>query len=400
MPHAPPLAGERVAFTGTLASMTHRDAHARVVENGGVAGEHVSRQTSMLVIGEEGWPLEPDGKPSVKLQYAERLNAEGLDIRIVRESEWLGFVGLDGRRGELHRRCTPAMLSQMLDISVHEIRRWERSGLIKAVAHVCRLPFFDFQEVAGARRLADLVDAGVPVREIQASLARLESVMGVGSRPLAQLDILAADKHLLYRDAEGRLKTTAGQRLFDFDGPPPADAPVGETISLPVREVPSRDDWTARDWFEEGRRLADAGELAPAIESFRMSLLDDHDAPEVQFHLAEAQYRQGNVHAALERYHVATELDHNYLEAWTQIGCLLAELDRLAEAIDAFDVAIDIHPDYPDAHLHKAESLHQAGRTAEAVPHWQKYLEFDQTGPWAEAARKRLEEAGGMPACE
>src|SRR5579872_6167117 len=58
------------------------------------------------------------------------------------------------------------MLSRMLDISVHEIRRWERTGLIKAVAHVCRLPFFDFQEVAGARRLAELVDAGVPVREI------------------------------------------------------------------------------------------------------------------------------------------------------------------------------------------------------------------------------------------
>src|SRR5262245_39881947 len=192
----PPLAGERVAFTGTLASMTHKDAHARVVESGGTATEHVSRQTTMLVIGEEGWPLEPDGQPSVKLRHVERLNAEGLDIRIVRESEWLGFVGLDSRREELHRRCTPAMLSRMLDTPVHTVTGWERMGRMKAVAHVCRLPYFDFQEAAGARRLAELVDAGVPVREIQASLARLESVIGIGSRPLAQLDILAADKRL------------------------------------------------------------------------------------------------------------------------------------------------------------------------------------------------------------
>ncbi len=395
LPQSPPLAGERLAFTGTLSSMTHKEAHARVVEAGGVATEHVSRQTTMLVIGEEGWPLEENGEPSVKLQHVERLRGEGLDIRIVSESDWLGFVGLDGRRGELHRRCTPAMLSQMLGVSVHQIRRWERTGLIKAVSHVCRLPFFDFQEVASARRLAELVEAGVPVKEIQCSLARLESVVGVGSRPLAQLDILATDHHLAYRDDRGRLKMASGQRLFDFAGPPPAEPADAETLAFPVKDAPERSEWKAHEWFEEGRRLADAGDLAPAVEALRMSLMEEADAPEVQFHLAEALYRQGNIQAALERFHIALELDHNYLEAWTQIGCIYAELGKLDSAIDAFDIALDIHPDLPDAHLHKAETLHQAGRTAEAVVHWQKYLEFDQTGPWAEAARRRLEELGG-----
>jgi tetratricopeptide (TPR) repeat protein len=98
--------------------------------------------------------------------------------------------------------------------------------------------------------------------------------------------------------------------------------------------------------------------------------------------------------AALERYHVAVELDHNYLEAWTQIGCLHAELGEIDSAIDAFRISLEIHPDYPDAHLHLAESLHQRNETAEAVTHWRKYLEFDRRGPWADAARRRLEEAG------
>lgn len=389
---APVLAGERVSFTGTLASMTHKEAHARVVECGGTAAEHISRQSTMLVIGEEGWPLEADGKPSVKLQHAERFNAEGLDIRIVNESEWLGFVGLDGWRGELHRRCTPAMLSQMLNVSVHQIRRWERMGLIKAVAHVCRLPFFDFQEVAGARRLAELVEAGVSVKEIQTSLARLESVVGVGQRPLAQLEILAGGRHVLYRDSTGRLKTAQGQRMFDFAGPPAGEPTEPESLLLPAEPSADRSRWTATDWFDEARRLADDGDLAPAVEMLRMSLMDDPDAPEVHFYLAEVFYRQGNVAGALERYYVAVESDHNYLEAWTQIGCLLAELQQFPSAIEAFDIALDIHSDYPDAHLHKAETLHQAGRSDEAVAHWRKYLEFDQSGPWAEAARKRLEE--------
>jgi tetratricopeptide (TPR) repeat protein len=283
----------------------------------------------------------------------------------------------------------------MLDVSVHKIRRWERMGLIKAVSHVCRLPFFDFPEVASARRLAELVEAGVPVKEIQTSLARLEAVVGVGARPLVQLEILASDRHLMYRDDRGRLKTAGGQRLFEFAGPPPASPTDPKAFAVAVQEPPDRSRWTAIDWFEEGRRLADEGDIAPAVEALRMSLMEDADAPEVQFHLAEALYRQGNVQAALERYHVAAELDHNYLEAWTQIGCIYAELGQLPSAIDAFDIALDIHPDYPDAHLHKAETLHKAGRTAEAAGCWRKYLEFDQTGPWAEAARRRLDELRG-----
>lgn len=394
---SPVLAGERVSFTGTLASMTHKEAQLRVAECGGTAAEHVSRQSTMLVIGEEGWPLEADGKPSVKLQHAEKFNADGLDIRIVNESEWLGFVGLDGWRGELHRRCTPAMLSQMLNVSVHQIRRWERMGLIKAVAHVCRLPFFDFQEVAGARRLAELVEAGVSVKEIQTSLAKLETVVGVGERPLAQLEILAGDRHVLYRDGAGRLKTAAGQRMFDFSEPPAIDQADREPLRMPAELSVDRSRWTASDWFDEARRLADEGDLAPAVEMLRMSLMDETDAPEVHFYLAEVLYRQGNVAGALERYHIAVELDHNYLEAWTQIGCILAELREFTSAIEAFDIALDIHADYPDAHLHKAETLHQSGRGGEAAVHWHKYLEFDQSGPWADAARKRLEELAVTP---
>lgn len=405
----PPLAGERLAFTGILASMTHKQAHEHVARSGGTATEHVSRQTTILVVGEEGWPLEPDGKPSVKLQQVERWRQEGVNIRIVRESEWLGFVGLDGSRAEIERLHTPAMLSQALGVSVHRIRRWERLGLIKPVRRVFRLPYFDLRETAGARRLSELVEAGVSVKELQAGLDRLRHLVGNVDRPLAQLEILARDQHVLYRDERGRLKTMAGQRVFDFDEREPAPSradehdgertgegggEAGPTI-LPFGQT-DRSHWGAHEWSEEGRRLADAGELTAAVEACRMSLMEDHDAPETHFHLAEALYRLGDRNAALERYHVAAELDPNYVEAWTQIGCLHAELGRPEAAVDAFRVALDVHPDYPDAHLHQAETLHHLGRTGEAIIHWRRYLEFDRRGPWADAARRRLEEAGEL----
>ncbi|TXT36862.1 MAG: hypothetical protein FD138_848, partial [Planctomycetota bacterium] len=91
------------------------------------------------------------------------------------------------------------------------------------------------------------------------------------------------------------------------------------------------------------------------------------------------------------RYHIAVELDHQYLEAWTQLGCVHAQLGEWEPALEAFNIALDIHPDYPDARLHKAEALHHLGKTSEAREHWQAYLTHDQRGPWADVARQRLE---------
>lgn len=121
-----------------------------------------------------------------------------------------------------------------------------------------------------------------------------------------------------------------------------------------------------------------------------VALLTDPTNPETHFHLAEALYRSGNLAGAFERFHVAVELDQQYLEAWTQLGCVAAELGLTESALDAFDIALQFYADYPDAHFHKAELLQRQNRAAEAVPHWQAYLAQDHLGPWAEVARQRL----------
>lgn len=399
---SPPLQGERIAFTGTLASMTHAQAAALAEEHGGTAAEHVSRHTTMLVIGEEGWPLEDDGRPSVKLQQVEKLCRDGVDIRIVNESDWLLLLGLAEHREEIRRLYTPAMLTQLLDVSVHVIRGWERAGLIRPMKKVFRLPYFDFQEVTSARRLSQLLEAGVTRKEIEESLRHLPSVARGDQRPLEQLDILARDAHVVVRDAHGIKLPTTGQRLFDFElagdiPQPPPDDDGEETSTAPasisIDSARPQELWTSGDWFTQGCRLYDEGRLSDAAEAFRLSLMTDPHDPEKHFHLAECLYRMDNAPGALERYYVAVELDRNYLEAWTQIGCLHRELGELDSALTAFEIALDVHADYPDAHFHKAETLSDLGRPDEALPHWRRYLVYDSRGPWADMARQRLREA-------
>jgi DNA ligase (NAD+) len=59
-----------VAFTGRLACMTRAEAFEVVRSHGGTPSQTVTRQTNVLVVGELGWPLLDDGRPSNKLSRA------------------------------------------------------------------------------------------------------------------------------------------------------------------------------------------------------------------------------------------------------------------------------------------------------------------------------------------
>jgi tetratricopeptide (TPR) repeat protein len=409
---SPCLQGEKVAFTGILASMTHRQACDLVVENGGSFSAHMSGHVTMLVVGEEGWPLDEEGKASAKLEQAVELINSGVPLQILKEFEWLRLLGLEHRERDVHRLFTPAMLQQKLDIPVGVVRRWERLGLIEPVQRVFRLPYFDFQEVAAVRRLQEMLKSGIPRDRIEQSLVGLRHLLPSVDRPLAQLEILARDSRVVFRDEKGLVEARTGQRVLDFEPVSKVDSHVAETgdeaadltdsgnadgpstIPLPSFGVVSEtnpSNWNAEEWFDHGCELLGDDEISGAIEAFRMALMLCPDDAEIHFYLASALYRIGNTGGAMERYHVAVELDHDYIEAWTQLGCLRFEEGDAAAAVEAFDIALTCHVDYPDAVYHKATVLSELGRDDEAIALWKQYLKFDQDGPWADAVRERLE---------
>lgn len=393
-----PLQGERVAFTGTLASMTHKQAHQLVEEHGGASTAYMSSHVTMLVVGEEGWPLEADGKTSLKLQHGVELINQGHALRILNESDWLRLLGFEQGEREVARLHTPAMLQQLLGVSVSLVRRWERLGLIHAVQRVYRLPYFDFREVAGVRKLQELLEAGVSRSEIESSLAALEHLLPSVKRPIAQLEILERDARLVVRDNASLVDPRSGQRLFDFE---PTDAAATSTSEAAPQlklhsavddalEIQPQPNWSTEDWYQQGCRLLDANDATGAIEAFRLSLMDSPSDPELHFQLADALFRANNLQGALERLHVAVEHDHDYIEAWTQMGCLRHILGDSTGALQALDIALAAHPAYPDALYHKASIVAELGQEAEARELWTRYLKFDRRGPWADVARQRL----------
>ncbi|QDT17872.1 tetratricopeptide repeat protein [Alienimonas californiensis] len=398
----PPLAGEVVAFTGTLASMTHAAAARLVDDLGGTFTEHLTRGTTLLVVGEEGWPLADDGAPTVKFRHAAEWNRTGeATVRLLAESDWLRLAGLSSPLGGdlaagVRRLYTPAMLSGLLDVTPGRIRSWARDGLIRPVKTVHRLPYFDFAEVARTRTLAKLLAAGVSKADLAAGLSALSEVFGEEAVAAGRLDLLARDGRLLIRDDAGLREPATGQRVLEFapddphrTGDAPDEPPSPALLRLPDPDGGRAARRSAAEWLRLGVERLDADDPAAAEPALRACLAKEPTHPEAHFHLADALFRTGRPDAAAERYRAATEHDPRYLEAWVQLGCVRASGGEHRSAAAAFRTALEIHGDLPEAHFHLAESLHALGDEG-AEPHYRAYLAHDDRGPWAQLARARL----------
>src|SRR4051812_29433001 len=108
------LAGKKVAITGQMASMTRGNAIALILAHGGEFVPAVNLHTSVLLLGQKGWPLRKDGHLTQQLRAAEQMRRDGLMIDIVPEEEMLRRIGQNAEG--IHRLYTLAQLVELLRV--------------------------------------------------------------------------------------------------------------------------------------------------------------------------------------------------------------------------------------------------------------------------------------------
>jgi DNA polymerase-3 subunit epsilon len=85
--------GKEVIFTGKLMSMTREEAQKLVVRAGGTSGPGVTKNTSMLVFGQQDAnQLRPGAEVSSKFEKALRFLAAGQQIEVVDEQTFLQLL--------------------------------------------------------------------------------------------------------------------------------------------------------------------------------------------------------------------------------------------------------------------------------------------------------------------
>ncbi len=372
---AQPLRGARVAFTAKLA-MTRRAAEAAVVAAGGTPVTHVSRRTTVLVVGMQGWPLLPDGSVSSKLKRAEALNGGGAAIEIVSERRFRDLAGLEPPRLRPDKQYSPEQVCRLLDIAPQTLRRWELLSLVQSCAER-----YDYADIVSLQTIAELVNRGVKPEVISRSLGSLRAVLPGSDRPLSQLRIVMENRDTLLAEI-GRVRMSCdGQLTLMFeDGAPQADPPI--TLS------PQPTDAAA--WFERGRQHEDQESFEQAEDAYRRAIAGDPALAEAYFNLGNVLRARGNPQAAAELYRTALAHQPALACAHYNLADILEEQGDLDQAIGHLRAALDIDPNYADAHYNLANCYEQAALATKARTHWAAYLALDPDSTWATVARQRL----------
>jgi tetratricopeptide (TPR) repeat protein len=385
-----PIAGRRVAFVGKLGSMNRREARDLVRRHGATMVEQVDETIDLIVIGADVLPLSE--QTELLDDWVIQASADGR-IDVINETQLWQDLGAVDPEVEIENLYTPAMLAGLLELPISTIRRWHRRGLITPTRQVNKLAYFDFEEVASARRIAGLIASGATPKSIESKLSRLAGLYPNLQKPLSQLSVIVEGRNVLLRQGEGLIEI-GGQMRIDFDSADLADVENenAQVLSLEngQEELTLDQLVTPEEFIQMAIEFEDADDPTSAIEVYRAMSLAFGPSADASFRIAELLYQQLDLHGARERYYMAVELDDSFVEARASLGCVLVELEEHQLALSAFHGALQHHADYPDVHFHLARLLDDIEQRDEAVPHWRRFLELAPKSPWAEEARLRL----------
>ena len=397
-----------MGFVGKLGGVNRKEARSVVRRLQGTMVDPIDQSVDLIVVGADVFPsADPERllDDSILQAVAEQ------KVEVINETQFWQIAGVVEQESEVGKLYTPAMLAELLQVPMTTIRRWHRRGLITPTRQVKKLPYFDFEEITSARRIAALIDSGMNSTQIEKQLSQLADLYPDLQRPLSQLSIIVEGRKVLLRQGEG-LVEPSGQKRLDFDTADSADSSDDKetpaTISFArvaanglqgVAEAESgfsvgaSGKQTKTDFLQLAIELEDEGEFRSAIDVYRSLSLALGPSADVSFRMAELLYQVNDLAAARERYSMAVEFDEAFVEARANLGCVLVELGQTELALATFEGALEHHPDYPDVHFHLARLLDEIGSDQKAWQHWARFLELTPSGPWADEARLRIESA-------
>jgi tetratricopeptide (TPR) repeat protein len=335
--------------------MKRADAFALVRKHGGKPREGVTKQTDVLVVGELGWPLLDDGRPSNSLAQAKSYR-----VPVASERQFLEWLGRSIPE-EGARTYTADQLAALSKLPKDVIDQLAIFGLIEV-----RGDRFGFRDLAAARQVATLLAAGTALSAITRSLCEIRKWL-----PDARLSNLR-----LFPESSDRILVEQMKGRADKTG----------QFVLNVEE--RRDDADAI--FQDAQSAEASGDAATAEQLYRRAMKVDPADAVAPFNLGNVLRATGKNLEAEAAYRAAVKADPCFARAWYNLADLLDVQRRTREAIACLDRALEADPGYADAMFNMALLLQGIERHADAVRWWRRYLSVDANSPWAARAKRAM----------
>ncbi len=335
--------------------MKRAEAFALVRQRGGKPREGVTRQTDVLIVGELGWPLLDDGRPSGSLAQARSYR-----VPIASERQFLEWLGKGAPEQEA-RTYSADQLAALGKLPREVIDQLAIFGLIEG-----RGGLYGFRDLAAARQVAGLLAAGVTLSTITRSLGEIRKWLPDARLSNLRLFPESSDR-ILVEQMKGRTDK-AGQFVLDVQ----ASAEDADALFEQAQSAEARDDPATAERLYQ-----------------RLMKMDPQD-PAAAFNLGNLLRATGRALEAETAYRAAVKADPDYAAAWYNLADVLDEQSRTADGIDCLKRALAADPGYADAMFNLALFLQKLDRPAEAARWWRRYIELDGSSPWAARARRAL----------
>jgi tetratricopeptide (TPR) repeat protein len=265
-------------------------------------------------------------------------------------------------------------VARLLGLSAGQVRSLARAGVLSPDRGPRGALRFSFQDLVLLRTARGLAEARLPARRIRRALRRLVEQLPRG-RSLSEVRITAEGDRVVVRDDQTAWQPESGQLLLDFTVSELATraGPVARRLARDARRA--EEELSADRWFALGMDL-EAAAPDDARDAYRRALELEPAHATARLNLGRLLHETGRVAEAEAHYRAVLSGEGATPTAWFNLGTALEDLGRTAEAIGAYREAIAADAGFADAHFNLARLYERTGRGPAAIRHFRAYRDL------------------------
>jgi tetratricopeptide (TPR) repeat protein len=257
-------------------------------------------------------------------------------------------------------------VEKLLRLPRSTIRALIAAGFVSPARGPRNAWMFSFQDLIVLRTAQALADANVPQRRITKSVRELRRHLP-DAMPLSGLSISAVGDRVVVRESGSRWQAESGQYLLAFDGDP-SDGSLSVIERKKAVEAPSG----AQEWFDKGVAL-ERDNADAALRAYEQAIAADPALLDARINLGRLLHEVKRFAEAEQVYRQAVKASGSDPVLFYNLGVLLDDMNRKKEAMDAYEAALHADPGLADCHYNLALLCEKLERPKEAIQHMARY---------------------------
>lgn len=262
-------------------------------------------------------------------------------------------------------------VEKLLRLPRSTIRALIAAGFVSPARGPRNAWLFSFQDLIVLRTAQALAAARVPQRRITRSVKELRRHLP-DAMPLSGLSICAVADRVVVKEGGSRWLAESGQYLLAFEGDP-ADGSMS-VIERTQAAAPAG----AADWFDRGVAL-EREDAEAALQAYEQAVAADPARLDARINLGRLLHEAGRFAQAERVYREAMKAGGSDPLLLYNLGVLLDDMERKEEALKAYEAALRGNPGLADCHYNLALLCEDLKKPKEAIRHMAQYRRLTGT---------------------